>query len=539
MSEPVTAVRRTEPPWIPARWSGSPEHRGAESTETDAVLRVEGLSVVAGDPAVTLVSDVSFSVEPGQTVALVGESGCGKSMTALALLGPPAVRRPCRRRACRAGAAGPAAQAAPRRTAPSADPGSRYVAQDALGSLDPTHTVGSHLREVDPLPRATLAGADSCAGGRTAASRSTWPTPNACSPPTRTRSPAAWRSGSTSPSRSPAARAVLVADEPTTALDVTVQAEILALLRDLQESTGMAMLMITHDWGVVADIAHRAIVMYAGEVVEEAAVDNIFRAPRFPYTAALLAADPSTAAVGARLPTLAGRVPPPGSWPESCRFAGRCAHVTRGVHGGAPPADPARCRPGDPLHPCRRARRRRSPAPMNATRCPCARRPQRPGRDSGAAAGVPASGRSTTSASPSLRGAPWAWSASPAPASRRWPRPSSVSCRSTPEPSACGATTSPASARPSVAGSAVRCRRCSRTRADLLNPSYSIAQSLAEPMRAQGIRSRQQIRSRIEQILVDVGMDPSRLGETSARLLRRAAAADLHRPRPHDRARAW
>jgi peptide/nickel transport system permease protein len=120
---------------------------------------------------------------------------------------------------------------------------------------------------------------------------------------------------------------LMIADEPTTALDVTVQAEILRLLRELQEDTGLAILLITHDWGVVADIADRAVVMYAGEVVEHSDVDTLFRAPRFPYSAALLAADPNSAPEGARLPTLPGRVPPPGSWPSGCRFAARCAHV--------------------------------------------------------------------------------------------------------------------------------------------------------------------------------------------------------------------
>jgi peptide/nickel transport system permease protein len=120
---------------------------------------------------------------------------------------------------------------------------------------------------------------------------------------------------------------LLIADEPTTALDVTVQAEILQLLRELQHATGMAILIITHDWGVVADIADRAVVMYAGEVVELADIHALFTRPRFPYSAALLAADPSTAHEGARLPTLPGRVPAPGSWPVGCRFAGRCAHV--------------------------------------------------------------------------------------------------------------------------------------------------------------------------------------------------------------------
>ena len=100
---------------------------------------------------------------------------------------------------------------------------------------------------------------------------------------------------------------------------------------ELQDTTGLAIMLITHDWGVVADIGDRVVVMYAGEVVEQADVGNAFKRPRFPYTLGLLAANPSTARVGSRLPSLPGRVPPPGSWPTGCRFADRCAFTTRSV----------------------------------------------------------------------------------------------------------------------------------------------------------------------------------------------------------------
>ena len=94
-------------------------------------------------------------------------------------------------------------------------------------------------------------------------------------------------------------------------------------------------MLITHDWGVVADIGDRVVVMYAGEVVEQADVGNAFKRPRFPYTLGLLAANPSTARVGSRLPSLPGRVPPPGSWPTGCRFADRCAFSTDQCRSGA------------------------------------------------------------------------------------------------------------------------------------------------------------------------------------------------------------
>jgi peptide/nickel transport system permease protein len=117
---------------------------------------------------------------------------------------------------------------------------------------------------------------------------------------------------------------VLIADEPTTALDVTVQAEILALLRDLQHRLGMALLLITHDWGVLADVCDRAVVMYAGEIVETATVAELYSRPRHPYTAALQAANPHLATVGQQLPSIPGTVPAPGQWPRGCHFQSRC-----------------------------------------------------------------------------------------------------------------------------------------------------------------------------------------------------------------------
>ena len=118
------------------------------------------------------------------------------------------------------------------------------------------------------------------------------------------------------------------ADEPTTALDVTVQAEILDLIRELQLTRRMAVLIVTHDWGVVADLCDRVVVMYAGQVVERASVRSVFATPLHPYTEALLASNPHLAPEAAALPTIPGTVPPPGSWPAGCRFRARCRHAT-------------------------------------------------------------------------------------------------------------------------------------------------------------------------------------------------------------------
>jgi peptide/nickel transport system permease protein len=121
---------------------------------------------------------------------------------------------------------------------------------------------------------------------------------------------------------------LLLADEPTTALDVTVQADILDLLRRLQAEFGLAVLFVTHDWGVVADVAQSCVVMYAGEVVETASAEDLFARPLHPYTDALMRSNPHAAVAGGRLPALPGRVLSPAEWPVGCHFANRCPFVT-------------------------------------------------------------------------------------------------------------------------------------------------------------------------------------------------------------------
>ena len=126
---------------------------------------------------------------------------------------------------------------------------------------------------------------------------------------------------------------LLIADEPTTALDVTVQAQILELLKRLQADTGMAILFITHNFGVVAEIAQRTMVMYAGQLVEDGAVDEVFHSPRMPYTRALLdsLAHLGRVAAGARLPAIPGQVPNPAALPPGCAFHPRCRYARPGL----------------------------------------------------------------------------------------------------------------------------------------------------------------------------------------------------------------
>jgi oligopeptide/dipeptide ABC transporter ATP-binding protein len=121
--------------------------------------------------------------------------------------------------------------------------------------------------------------------------------------------------------------AVVLADEPTTALDVTIQAQILELLQEMQQRLGTAIVLITHDLGVVAETARRGVVMYAGEVVEQAPVAPLFEAPHHPYAEGLLAAVPRLGAARERLATIPGSVPPATAWPTGCRFRERCPYA--------------------------------------------------------------------------------------------------------------------------------------------------------------------------------------------------------------------
>ncbi len=130
---------------------------------------------------------------------------------------------------------------------------------------------------------------------------------------------------------------LLVADEPTTALDVTIQAQILALLRRLRQESGMAMLLITHDLGVVAEMADEVIVMYAGRVVERAPVDRLFAAPQHPYTIGLMGSVPRLDDDGGRLAAIEGQVPSPLAPPAGCRFHPRCPFVEPACREAEPP----------------------------------------------------------------------------------------------------------------------------------------------------------------------------------------------------------
>jgi len=316
----------------------SPEPRPAHSPPPQsALLSVRGLAVAfaGGQGEQTVVRDVSFDVAVGETLGIMGESGCGKTVTARSLVGLlPAGGR------ITAGSVffGGRDLAAASRRDLAAVRGKMIalISQDPMGALDPSFRVGSQLTEVirrhSPLSRAQ---ANARAGQLLDMVRMPDPVPVLRSYPHELSGGMAQRASiALALAGNPK---LLIADEPTTALDVTVQAGILALLRDLQEQLGMTIIIITHDWGVLADLCDRAVVIYAGEVVEQATVADLYRAPRHPYTRGLLASNPHLVPVGNALPAIPGAVPRPSDWPVGCHFQPRCAYATDRCGAGAIP----------------------------------------------------------------------------------------------------------------------------------------------------------------------------------------------------------
>ncbi len=282
------------------------------------------------------VDGIDFSVGRGKTVGLVGESGCGKSVTSLSVMGlvpsPPGrvtaqhVKFDNRdvlemsadeRRHLRGGKMS-------------------MIFQEPMTSLNPVHTVGQQIveailahtklspkqardRAIEMLDLVRIP---------SAASRFD-DFPHRLSGGMRQRVMIAMAL-SCEP-------ALLIADEPTTALDVTIQAQILDLLRDLQKRLGMAVLIITHDLGVIAEIADDVIVMYAGKIVESAPVRSLFGDPQHPYTIGLLGSIPRLDVERERLATIEGTVPSPNNQPKGCRFSPRCPFADRRCREEPPP----------------------------------------------------------------------------------------------------------------------------------------------------------------------------------------------------------
>ncbi|NML24250.1 ABC transporter ATP-binding protein [Zoogloea dura] len=295
--------------------------------EGQALLRVDGLRVELGPRGkpVRPVDGVSFQVLPGQTLALVGESGCGKSMTALACMRLLPAGGRIAGGSIRLG--DEALEVLPETRM--RDVRGKHLAmifQEPATSLNPVMTVGDQIGEVLVRHRG-LHGQPAWAEAEKLLEAVGIPDPR------RRLSEYPFQLSGGMKQRVMIAMAlagdpdVLIADEPTTALDVTIQAQVLDLLRDLQNRRGMGMLLITHDLGVVARMAHRIGVMYAGELVETGDREDFFGKPLHPYSRKLFAALPTPDLRGRPLETIVGQVPRPGERLPGCRFAERCPQV--------------------------------------------------------------------------------------------------------------------------------------------------------------------------------------------------------------------
>jgi len=287
------------------------------------------------DGLVTAVAGVNFSVEEGETLGIVGESGCGKSVTAFSimrLLQPPGR------------IAGGSIMFRGKDLVKVSDAEMRHlrgnemsmIFQEPMTSLNPVYTVGDQIAEtllihqkitkkdamdqtVDMLRRV----------GIPLPERRVHEYPHQMSGGMRQRIMIAMALA--------CKPKLLIADEPTTALDVTIQAQILELMKELKDQYGMSIMFITHDLGVIAEMAQRVIVMYAGQIVEEANVESLYRSPYHPYTDGLLHSIPRLDQAAGRLHVIEGIVPNPLHMPPGCRFAPRCPYVEERCV-AAPPA---------------------------------------------------------------------------------------------------------------------------------------------------------------------------------------------------------
>jgi len=286
-----------------------------------SLLELNSLNIELGSSAgpVSVVNDLSIRINKGEIFGLAGESGCGKSLTALAIMGilPEVMSASGSIRFNGRELIG--MQEASLRKLRGSE--MAMIFQEPMTSLNPVLRVGYQIEEaINTHLKVTKTEARSIALGLLRAV-------NIPSPEVRMRDYPHQLSGGMR-QRVMMAMAIscspllLIADEPTTALDVTIEAQILALLRELRDTKGMGMLLITHDLGVIAENAERVAIMYAGRIVEEAPVGKLFESPAHPYTVGLLRSLPE--ARGEALKPIPGFVPKPGQLPGGCKFSDRC-----------------------------------------------------------------------------------------------------------------------------------------------------------------------------------------------------------------------
>ena len=297
------------------------------------LLDIAGLSTIfnTDDGAIRAVDDVSFSINRGQTLGIVGESGCGKSVTGLSILQlqSPGHIEKGQIHYYKSNKDLPIdiTQLAPKSEEMRSIRGNdiAMIFQEPMTSLNPVYTIGNQISEAVILHQQV--------SKKEARSRSIEMLERVGIPAPHKRVddyPHQFSGGMRQ--RAMIAMALscnpslLIADEPTTALDVTIQAQVLDLMRELQEEMGMAIMMITHDLGVIAEITNEIVIMYAGRVVEKGNLDQIFYHPLHPYTRGLLASIPVLGTESReRLHSISGSVPRPSAMPPGCAFAPRCA----------------------------------------------------------------------------------------------------------------------------------------------------------------------------------------------------------------------
>ncbi len=302
-----------------------------------SLLEVEALRThfFTDDGVLPSVDGVSFRVERGETVGIVGESGCGKSVTAMSILqlvpSPPgrivggAIRFDGRN----------LLDLNARQLRRIRGNEIAMIFQEPMTSLNPVYTVGDQLLEAITLHR-ELSPDDAREHAIQMLREVGIPAPESRIDEYPHQMSGGMKQRVMIAMALSCEPSLLIADEPTTALDVTVQAQILELLERLQKERQMALMLITHDLGVVAEVCRRVVVMYAGRVVEEGTVEDIFERPIHPYTVGLLESLPDRAQPGSRLPTIRGSVPAPLEFPTGCRFRNRCAFASTACEADPP-----------------------------------------------------------------------------------------------------------------------------------------------------------------------------------------------------------
>ena len=302
-----------------------------------ALLEVRGLRThfATDDGEFPAVDGIGFSVEAGRTLAIVGESGCGKSVTALSIMGlvpsPPG-----RIVAGSIRFEGKELVGAPRRELQDLrGNGMAMIFQEPMSSLNPAFTIGEQIVE-GLLRHRTIGRAEAAARAMAMLEKVRIPAPEQRFHEHPHKLSGGMRQRAMIAIALACEPRLLIADEPTTALDVTIQAQILELMRTLQHETGTAIVLITHDLGVVAEAADEVVVMYAGRIVEQAPVQALFERPQHPYTVGLLGSIPRLDLDRDRLAAIEGQVPSPLRRTVGCSFAERCPFADAQCRAAAP-----------------------------------------------------------------------------------------------------------------------------------------------------------------------------------------------------------